>query len=86
MLVQEPVDIAFRGATSGSGSAGWSTWKTIYHTGNMPTTATRWPTFAEVTGKPSTYAPSRSTNTVEGGIKTRISGTTLWMTNNGNNA
>ncbi len=32
------------------------------------------------------YAKKRATNTTEGGIKMRISGTTLYITNNGNNA
>lgn len=43
----------FRG-WSGSGSA-FTPWRRVYHTGNMPATATRWPTFAEVTGKPTTF-------------------------------
>ena len=33
----------------------WTAWVTYYHTGNMPATATRWPTLAEVTGKPTNY-------------------------------
>lgn len=34
----------------------------IYHTGNMPATATRWPTWAEVTSKPTTFAPTAHTH------------------------
>lgn len=36
-------------------------WNTI---SNPPATATRWPTFTEVTGKPTTYAPSPHTHPV----------------------
>lgn len=49
----------FRGVNSGSGTTGWTSWKEVYHTGNMPTTATRWPTWSEVTGKPDYLARSR---------------------------
>ena len=38
--------------------ASWSPWRTIWHSGNVPATATRWPTWGEVTGKPSTFTPS----------------------------
>ena len=32
-------------------------WRTVYHSGNLPTTASRWPTWGEVTGKPDTFIP-----------------------------
>jgi len=33
-----------------------------YHSGNLPTTATRWPTWSEVTSKPSTFPPDSHTH------------------------
>lgn len=34
----------------------------VWHSGNVPATATRWPTWGEVTGKPSTFPPSSHTH------------------------
>ena len=31
-------------------------WRTLWHEGNAPATATRWPTWSEVSGKPSSFA------------------------------
>lgn len=42
--------------------AAWTAPQEIYHTGNLPTTATRWPTWNEVTSKPTTFAPSSHTH------------------------
>jgi len=36
----------------------------IWHDGNVPATASRWPTWGEVTGKPSTFTPSAHTHSV----------------------
>ena len=49
---------------AGTGTDTWGPWRNIYHTGNMPTTATRWPTFDEVTGKPTSYTPAAHTHTL----------------------
>lgn len=43
-------------------NAGWTPWYDLWHSGNVPATATRWPTWGEVTGKPSTFAPSSHTH------------------------
>ncbi|GIX17691.1 MAG: hypothetical protein KatS3mg119_1877 [Rhodothalassiaceae bacterium] len=34
----------------------------VWHDGNAPATATRWPTWSEVTGKPSTFTPAAHTH------------------------
>ncbi len=51
-------DLYFR---SGLGTS-WRTARRIWHDGNAPTTATRWPSWGEVTGKPSTFPPSSHTH------------------------
>jgi len=39
-----------------------------------------------IAGKPTTFPPHRSAATVEGGLKSRLSGTTLYLTNDGTDA
>lgn len=46
----------------GTNASAWSSWKKIWHDGNAPATATRWPSWGEVTGKPSTFTPSSHTH------------------------
>jgi len=54
------------GATEMIGdSAGWRIGTdNIWHDGNVPATATRWPSWSEVTGKPTTFSPSSHTHDV----------------------
>lgn len=42
--------------------------------------------WVKVRNKPATFTPPNATNTVVGGLKARLDGTTLYLTNNGNNA
>jgi len=42
--------------------------------------------WSKISGKPTTYPPTRSSSTVEGGLKSRLSGTTLYLTNDGSDA
>lgn len=52
------VDQLLAGKADASHEHGWS------EINNKPNTATRWPTFAEVTGKPATYPPDSHTHTL----------------------
>lgn len=60
-----------------------TTWDSV---AAKPAQATRWPTYAEVTGKPATFAPVTSSTSVLGGLKSRLSGTTLYLRSDGSNA
>jgi len=41
-----------------------TTWREVFHTENLPVYAQRWPSFTEVTGKPTTFTPSTHTHPV----------------------
>ncbi|AHJ10575.1 tail fiber protein [Shewanella phage Spp001] len=44
-------------------SSGWTSWVSYYHTGNMPATATRWPTPGEIGAQPAgSYAAASHTH------------------------
>lgn len=45
--------VYFRGKESPNSTP--NPWRELYHTGNMPATATRWPTWSEVTSKPTSW-------------------------------
>ena len=50
---------------------------------NVPEIASTWDM---ISNKPTEFPPVRSTATVDGGVRTRLDGNVLYMTNNGNNA
>ena len=43
-------------------NSAWTNKGKFWHSGNVPATATRWPTWEEVTGKPTTFAPASHTH------------------------
>ncbi len=62
------------------GDTNWTSVGTLYHSGNMPTTATRWPTWAEVTGRPVLHTPIGVSQTWQRVTSSRSIGTTYTNT------